>query len=81
MGKKDVKEKKGKATKKGEIVNLAENSDHSELEEVYKRWTRRARRRSNLPERKLMRWYRNRHRNRHSKKKRLMKRGIMNFQT
>ena len=34
MGKKDVKVKKGKATKKGEIVNLPENSDHSELEEV-----------------------------------------------
>ena len=36
MGKKVVKakSKEGNATKKGRIVNLHENSDHSELEDV-----------------------------------------------
>ena len=36
MGNKDVKAKsmKGKATKKGGIVNLPDNSDHSDLEDV-----------------------------------------------
>ena len=79
MGKKDAKAKsikKGKATKKGGIVNLPEdNSDHSELEEVQEVDQEKSQEKEKIP-----REYRNRHRKRHSQK-RLVKRGMTNFPT